>query len=246
MSTIEEGCYRCSHVGSEKALMTKLFGRTLAIGAVLAALTLPASASTIFDNTSNDLNTRFNPGTFEVGDQIIFGGTDRFLTDFGFEYFGLNGGSASNPFAGTVAVQVTLYNQNGPTVQGVTSPGTILYQSTPFNISTTERATLLFGPSDFGSLGGVTVPNEITWSVKFTGLGAGDTAGVDLYSLPTIGQDYPDYWQNDGTGWTLMTNSVPVDFASRFQATVVPEPTTMSLSVIGLGLLVATRMFRRK
>ena len=77
-------------------------------------------------------------------------------------------------------------------------------------------------------------------------MAADDSVGVDLYSPPVVGADYPDYWQNDGTGWTLMTNSPPMDFAARMEATV-PEPSTMALSVCGgLGLLILARRLRRK
>jgi hypothetical protein len=86
----------------------------------------------------------------------------------------------------------------------------------------------------------------MTWSVQFQGMGATDTVGVDIYSAPVVGQDYPDYWQNNG-GWTLLTNTVrPMDFAARMEATV-PEPSTLTLSILGgLSLLVLTRRLRRR
>jgi hypothetical protein len=88
----------------------------------------------------------------------------------------------------------------------------------------------------------------MTWSVKFTGLGLDDSVGVDIYSPPVVGTDYPDYWQNDGTGWTLLTNSVPMDFGARFYAeSTVPEPSTVTLSILGgLGILTLARRLRRK
>ena len=91
------------------------------------------------------------------------------------------------------------------------------------------------------------VVSNMTWTVQFRGMGAGDAVGVELYSPPVVGQDYPDYWQNDGSGdWELMTNSVPMDFAALMQATV-PEPSMLVLSIFGgLGLLIAVRGFRRK
>jgi hypothetical protein len=87
----------------------------------------------------------------------------------------------------------------------------------------------------------------MTWSVQFQGMTLADSVGVDIYSPPTAGGDYPDYWQNNG-GWTLLTNVVPMDFAARFEANAtVPEPATLTLSILGgLGILTLARRLRRK
>ncbi len=59
------------------------------VGALWAGLTVSLSAATtIFDNSVNDLSVRFNPGTIEVGDQIMLANTERYLTYFDFEYLG--------------------------------------------------------------------------------------------------------------------------------------------------------------
>jgi hypothetical protein len=216
-------------------------------------------AATIFDNSENDLTTRFNPGTSQVGDQIILATdsgllADRSLTYFSFEYWGANSIHPST-FSGAIQARVEFYANDGtPTTMssGYAPPGTSFYDSGWFSVPTpTNRATFVFTegslPGDF-PVGGLWMPvaSNMTWTVQFRHLGAGDSMGVDIYSPPTVGQDYPDYWQNDGSGWALLTNSVPMDFAVVMAATV-PEPSTLALSVCGgLGLLIVARRFRRK
>ena len=94
------------------------------------------------------------------------------------------------------------------------------------------------------------VVSNMTWTVQFSGLDVNDTAGLDVYSPPTVGSSLPDYWEFSGASWALKTNSlggVPVNmsFAAKFDATV-PEPSTMVFGVMGgLGLLVFGRRFTK-
>jgi hypothetical protein len=243
----------------KNALMNRV---CLMFGVLCFGLTLPLAAqtsSTIFDNSSNDLLTRFNPGTLQVGDEIILGTSggllaDRSLTSFSFEYWGVSSDSIS--FAGPVQARVEFYLNDGtatPATSDYAPPGTLFWDSGWFGgfgptAGDTNRATLNFTAGTDFPEGGLWMPvvSNMTWTIQFQGMGTGDSVGVDLYSAPTVGQDYPDYWQNDGSGWTLMTNTVPVDFAAVMQATV-PEPSTLVLSVFGgLGLLIAARRLRRQ
>ena len=66
----------------------------------------------------------------------------------------------------------------------------------------------------------------MTWSVQFRGMGATDSVGVDLYTPPVVGQDYPDYWLNTNGNWMLMTNNsgVHVDFGAVMEARALPQP----------------------
>jgi hypothetical protein len=225
----------------------------LALGALCLGVGAPLrAATTIFNNSVNDLSTRFNPGTYEVGDEILLAGTDRWLTGFDFEYWGTN---TANPtaFAGTILAQVRLYENNGalvPPVTGYPSPGTTpFYDSGWFSLgSPTERSTMNFTTADFPGGLPIFVPaDDITWSIQFAGMGATDSVGLDIYSPPTVGGDYPDYWENNG-GWLLLTNSVPMDFGARFYAqATIPEPSSVTLSILGgLGLLTLARRLRRK
>jgi hypothetical protein len=205
----------------------------------------------IYSNSINDLRIRFDPGTREVGDQIVLGSTERYLTYFDFEYWGSNSLSLTT-FAGDVQARVRFYLNDGTPYNGYATPGYQFYDSGWFGgLYPTDqypfRQTIYFtaggAGTDFGT--GLWIPGDgLTWSVQFQGMGATDGVGVDLYSPPTVGQDYPDYWQNDGSGWTLLTNTVPMDFGARMYG--VPEPSAFALLLVGgLGILTLARRLRR-
>src|SRR5438445_8216070 len=72
-------------------------------------------AETIYDNSINDLASRFNPGLLEVGDEVVLAGTGRNVTQFDFEYWGTNSASGVS-FAGAVEVRTRFYVKNGHVV----------------------------------------------------------------------------------------------------------------------------------
>jgi hypothetical protein len=240
----------------------------LVAGALVMSLSLPLLASAppppgsgtaIFDNSVNDLTTIFNPTTFEVGDQIKLGGSiyDRRLMYFDFEYWGWNTTPFATSFAGAVEARVRFYENNGALFNGYPTPSaTPFFDSgwfgsgllVPTGTLPGQRETVTFTAGlglDFPATGLVIPADEITWSVQFRGMTPTDSIGLDIYSPPTVGQDYPDYWQNDGLGnWTLLTNTVAMDFGARMYG--VPEPSTMVLVLGGLGLLVSAGRMRRK
>ena len=213
------------------------------------ALLPTLNASTIYNNSVNDLSVRFNPGTTEVGDEILLGGTDRYLTTFSFEYYGTNTASPGNiTFSGAVQARVKFYQNDGPLFNTYATPGTVIFDSDWFGgFGPTARSTLVFTAGSDFPLAGLYLPvsSNMTWSVQFRNLGATDEVGVDLYSPPTVGGNYPDYWDHS-SGWELKTNAVAVDFASKMDATV-PEPSPVVLSTLGgVGLLLLSRFVRRK
>ena len=222
--------------------MTKSFRRNVCLlaGALALSLSLPAAAEVLYDNTTNDQNQRFDPGTSEVGDQIILANTG-FLTSFSFEYFGM--ANQTTGFAGNPEGRVQFYRMNGAPVSGYASPGTSFYDSGWFSIpSLTERSTMNFTAGQDFPLTGLFLPTtEITWSIQFRGLGTGDSLGVDIYSPPTVGGNYDDYWINTGSGWALRQDAFPIDFAARFEANI-PEPSSITLLVVGgLGMFLMRR-----
>jgi len=205
-------------------------------------------AAVIYANSTNDLVTRFNPGTTEVGDQIMLAGTERMLTSFSFEFWGTNTASPTS-FAGTIQARVRFYENNGAPFNGYLAPGTNFFDSGWFSVlSPTERSTFIFtAGSDFPSWGLFIPADEMTWSVEFSGMGGTDSVGVDLYSPPTVGQNYDDYWSYSGSSWTLQTNSVATMSFGAYMEAVVPEPSTVTLSIMGgLGMLLLTRRLRRE
>jgi hypothetical protein len=230
----------------------------LTIAALWAGSGVPLSAQTvIFNNTTNDLITRFNPGTTQVGNEILLApGTPRFLTDFSFEFWGTNTASPGNvSFAGPVTAELRFYVNNGPLSSGVPSPGaTPFYDSGPLSLasigaSPTARNTLVFtAGTDFPSAGLLIPTSDMTWTIQFAGMGLTDSVGVDLYYPATVGQTYGDYWAYNGTSWSLETNSlVPLGSFGASMSATVPEPSTLSLSLLGgIGVLALARRLRRK
>ena len=216
-------------------------------------LSQPLMAATIYNNSTNDLAIRFNPGASQVGNEVVLAGTERYLTAFSFEYWGLSSNPSS--FAGTIQARLEFYQNDGAPFNGYATPSTTLYDSGWFSVpNPTPRSTFVFSVAggDFGS-GGLFLPvvSNMTWTVQFKGMGAGDSVGLDLYGPPTVGTAFGDYWQNNGGGWLLMTNSlVPPNSAfgaDMIAVATVPEPSMLALSVLGgLGLLVAGRRFGRK
>jgi hypothetical protein len=222
----------------------------LAAGTLWMSMGAPLGATTIFDNTQNDLTTRFNPGLIEVGDEIILASTERYLTTFSFEYWGVN---TDHPlsFAGAVQARVCFYENTGAPFNGYATPSpTGFFDSGWFSVDApTDRSTFVFSAGADFPVGGLFIPtSDMTWSVQFEGIGLNDSVRLDLYSPVVVGQDYADYWQTDGSSWCLMTNSVPMDFAALMQAnSSVPEPSTATLWVFGgFGVLILERWRRRK
>lgn len=211
-----------------------------------------AYATLVYDNSVNDLLSRFNPGTVEVGDQIILaGGATAYVpTSFVFQYFLV--GNGIPPGAGTIASAVIrFYANDGVLFNGYSTPGTKLWDSGPFSVTGTTRQALAFGASD---LTGVTLPSTFTWSIQFSDIPSGERAGVDLYGPVSVGQNYVDYWHNTGTEllpvWELREfpgGTPAVDFAAMLEAELIPEPSTVATAVLfGFGAIAFVRGRRHR
>ncbi len=211
-----------------------------------------ASAATIYDNSVHDSNLRF-AATNEIGDEIIFAGSERVLTNFSFEYWALNNGTTNaGGFSATASARVRFYLNDGPLFNGYASPGTKFYDSGSFLIGApTDRATFVFTAGADFPAGGLVMPvvSNMTWTVQFSGLDADDSAGLDVYYPPVVGTSpaelnnrRDDYWDFGSGSPVLKTNIVDISFGARFEA--VPEPSTVVFGVLGgLGLLVLGRRF---
>ena len=72
-----------------------------------------ARADLLYDNSSNQTTNLFNPGTLEVGDEIVLtGGTT--ITNFTFQYYAAG-------LSGSATVELRFYANDGASVDGVPS-----------------------------------------------------------------------------------------------------------------------------
>ena len=206
-----------------------LFKLVLLAGALF---TLPSVSfgAVVYDNTTTDLNQYYS-STFEFGDQVDLGGTDRTLTDFSF-YSRLNAA-----VSGSQSLVFRFYANNGGT-NG--APGSLLFQSDPQAMALGSQTFTVSGLS-------IVVPNSFTWTVTFSNLGLGEDAGLLIYNPPTTGSSLNDFWQKDGAGaWSLMQVNLgltPANFAAR--VTAVPEPGVFALMMLGAIIGGAIKRSRR-
>jgi hypothetical protein len=171
----------------------------------------------------------------EYGDEVVLGGTDRFLTSFQFQY--------SANYAAVGGLTFRLYDQTGPLIGSAASPGTVLFSTTLDVVSGVNTVTIPFDGSS-------ALPNRLTYTVQFPGVGGASEAGLLAPNLvPTVGSSGNDLWLNDagGSGWTLNLMSPDglsprANFVTTIEA--VPEPSTIALMVAGTALVAFG--FRRK
>jgi hypothetical protein len=67
-------------------------------------------------------------------------------------------------------------------------------------------------------ISGVSLPDKVTWTVEFS---AGSAAGLVLGGTDVVGSSLNDFWQKDGTAWTLYqadNASEDGDFAAQLTA----------------------------
>jgi hypothetical protein len=235
-----------------------MFNTTFKTAVCLTASVLmgaSASAAVIYDNTETFQGiVTSEPNGTEIGDVVVFGGTDRILTGFQFEYF-VGGNTGGNEMA-----QIFLRAMDGPQIEGTTTtlPGTLLWSSSTFNIESGYHTVNIDGLQ----LG---VGNSVAWTVVFTGIDAhpetpaadDESAGLLFYlDTNTQGGVNPTFFDavagsqqhytvrrgSDGT-WELLNHPQVVDnLGARF--TAIPEPGTWVLLLGGLATLGLVR--RRK
>jgi hypothetical protein len=209
-------------------------GLFLTTNAVVYGTTIYSDSTT---DTGNSLN--FVTGT-TIGDEVVMAGaaSSYALTSFSFEYY-----SPNSTFSGAVTMDVMLYANNGPlnSYGYFNTPVTSLFNSGSFTLKTPQQngygsyATLNFDLS--GSP--ITVPKDFTLAIDVAGLAVGDTVGVELFSSPTVGSNYGDYWWDDGTGWRLNALAgTETGFGAIF---AVPDPASTAMllgaALSGLALL---------
>jgi hypothetical protein len=178
-----------------------------------------AQESVVYDNTANDQESAFSPGSSEVGNEVTLGGTERYVSRFSVGYWGSN--TVQEAFAGDVRLRVRFYSNDGPVVSGYASPGTLIYDSGALPIAPTNGGTLLLTEFQLGAklpLAG-TLPGLFTWTAQFSGLSGDDSAGLQLFGPPVTGQVLSNYWENGTQGWVLQTNGTSAgDYAVQIAA----------------------------
>jgi hypothetical protein len=208
----------------------------------------------VYDNSLNDLLTRFDAGTNEVGNEIILAGAARYLEGFSYEFWSTNLTGAPWFEGANVTVRLRFYANDGTSFNGYATPGTLLYDSGEFwlGAGTTPRATVAYDEFDLWLYALYPLMDELppsfTWTVQFSGLGVHDRVGVDLYSPPVIGQSYGDFWLRTEGGWELrMIEGLATDIAARAVASTnrvtISVLSTVTNALSG-GLNVATRSWR--
>jgi hypothetical protein len=237
------------------------------VGAACASLAIPGYAQvTAYQNFANPTPSYYSfAGTTAVGNEISLSTGGGSLNSFSFDYYGAASGSA---WAGSsVQYMVTLYANDGTLLHATdpttAQPSTVLGQ-TPWETLTlpstlsggTTFAQATVAASDFTQQALKALPGELTWTVQVQGLGAGDKAGLYFFGNgttgPTIGgaTTFNDYWVNTASGapgsWDIQSSSLTSSSLYGVQLTVIPEPTTLALSIFGgLGFLVMARRFRK-
>jgi hypothetical protein len=149
-----------------------------------------ANKEIVYDNTSTPLfDTRADPPRqryanqkVEYGDQLQLGGTGRYVTDIYFEYFG------NFTAQGDEMGWVRIYNNRLIYDQYRNSPTDVLYESGFFPVYPGYHVEHLENLN-------VRVPDIITLGLSFTGLDGNEDAGFLLYSPPTVGLSYNEFWR---------------------------------------------------
>ena len=218
-----------------------------AFGVLAATLALAlgggsVQAYVVYSNTNTDLGVNFNTGSLLIGDEITLAGSARYITNFQFQYYLLSPN-------GTEQMEVQFYQNNGPTnIDGTFDPGTVFFDSGKFNIAGTSRSTLDFDLTalETGNLMNLSpstiAPDDFTFAIQIFNATNGADGGVSLYSPPTVGGDFYDYWQSNAVGgWTLMTNGTyPINIGAEIEAAPEPAPVALfglgGLAVVGLAL----------
>jgi hypothetical protein len=205
----------------------------------------------------------------ELGNEIFMPNNpnDNYITNFNFEYFGsstADGSTTGGNFLGDVEVTINFYLNNGPTINGYPAPGTLIYTyssapftggSSPLNTGTANLFGIGIGDPAGINAGtsytdGIYVPytftgpgQTITYTISFTGLGAGDVVGLDAVSGTALGAVDSGYWYKPAGGsFEYLYNSTNSNVSTMTEIQAVPEPTSLSLiGVSGLALLAGVK-----
>jgi hypothetical protein len=212
---------------------------------LVLAFALSASADIVFENTSTRLSfggvDQGYSSTNEFGDQIVLADTAREVDQFSFQYFlKVNSGVST----GLEVARIRFYANDGGMVSGANSPGTMLWDSGDFSIPVSDGFVKTLPVPN------IVVPDTFTWTILFGNVLPTETTGLPLYNPPTVGSDFSDFWELNGSSWELRFNrNFPVNFDASVDAIgmAVPEPSTVAMIAIsGLAWLGCARSRSRR
>jgi hypothetical protein len=231
--------------------MKNLFKIKIVSVALLALVGVNAKAGLLYTTFPNANGGSFvlNNGQ-SLGNQIYFGNTFT-LTNFTFEYYTTNA-----TFSGNVGVDLKFYKNDGPLFGGNAMPGTLVYDSGLYSNPSNGGKLLSGGPgtngfhtisydtSDFGNV--FSNVTTFTFVLTFSNLVGADDMELPLARATNmLGRSFGDYWLQTGSSWQLLTNTVAPGnaFVVSLGGTVVPEPSVITLSIVG-GVLMVFGIYR--
>jgi hypothetical protein len=229
---------------AHQEIKMKMFAqKTMVAGMVVfLATTVGMYGATLYSDSTVDTGVSLNfTNGMTMGNQIHLASGAN-VTSFSYEIY-----SPDATFTGSVQMEAFLYANDGAAFNGYLSPSTSLYDSGLFSLLTPVQSvggdveTLNFTLST-----SVPVGSDFTLAIEVTGLAGGDTVGMELFNPATVGENYGDYWLDNGGSWQLLTNSVPPDFGAQVIGTATPEPSTVCLGVVGAALLTGFTWLRRR
>ena len=211
--------------------------KVLAILSAVAAFCVTTQASIVYNNSTTQIG-EFYQSTNEFGDQIKLdaSSTDRYVTEFNFEYY------LSHNASGNEKAELRIYNNTIANSASSSAIGTLIYDSGMQSIGA--------GYNQFDVTGlGLNLTTDISWTVQFSGVETGESAGLLFYNPPTVGSSFDDFWEKQNNVWTLKRLSPTGGPIANFgaQITAIPEPTTVQLAIMsGMAWLGMATYRRRK
>lgn len=213
------------------------YNKVLAVLSAAAAFCVTTQAGIVYNNSTTSLGS-FYQSTNEFGDQIQLDATstDRVITTVDFEYY------LSHNANGNERAELRIYNNAIPNSASPTAIGTLIYDSGMNPITAGYNQYFVSGL-------GLNVSTDISWTVQFSGIETGESAGLLWYNPPTVGSSLDDFWEKTSSGWTLKRLSPSGGPIANFgaQITAIPEPSTVQFAIMsGMALLGMATYRRRK
>lgn len=194
--------------------------------ALLAAPLVPAAV--IYNNSANDIGQSifWSSGWDELGDEITLAGTDRNVTSAELQLFNLGG-------AGTFDATLRFYNLGSPVGSGL-GEFTLTSLAAPDFTLTGGVFNLLF------SLGGVTLPDDVIFTLAVFNQSSGVDLGLNLFDPPLLGSSDSGFAiRRQGSSFSLESGA-DLNYYLLLDADSgagVPEPSSFWLAVGGVALL---------